>query len=126
MVAPVGDETMIAGTIVEVGKAVVMSAGSLKTKVRPIALISLRTCPPATAEGLTFTAPIATILPSTAYFTALTLFDRGAYISFVNREVAKWLKQQQCTGAVAGATSTHSSRHNIPASSVGLAGTQLR
>ena len=65
------------------------------------------------------------ILPSIAYFTALTLFDTGAYISFVNREVAKWLEQQQCTGTVAGATNTHSSRHNIPVSSVGLAGTQL-
>ena len=32
---------------------------------------------------------------STVYFTALTLFDTGAYTSFVNREVAKWLKQQQ-------------------------------
>jgi hypothetical protein len=26
---------------------------------------------------------------STTYFTALTLFDTGAYTSFVNREVAK-------------------------------------
>jgi hypothetical protein len=32
---------------------------------------------------------------STIYFTALTLFDTGAYTSFVNREVAKWLEQQQ-------------------------------
>ena len=27
---------------------------------------------------------------STTYFTALTLFDTGAYTSFVNREVVKW------------------------------------
>jgi hypothetical protein len=32
---------------------------------------------------------------STTYFTALTLFDTGAYTSFVNREVAKWLELQQ-------------------------------
>ena len=32
---------------------------------------------------------------SSAYFTALTLFDTGAYTSFVNREVAKWLEQRQ-------------------------------
>jgi hypothetical protein len=32
---------------------------------------------------------------STTYFTALTLFDTGAYISFVKREVAKWLELQQ-------------------------------
>ena len=28
---------------------------------------------------------------STTYFHALTLFDKGAYTSFVNRKVAKWL-----------------------------------
>ena len=32
---------------------------------------------------------------SSTYFTALTLFDTGAYTSFVNREVAKWLEQRQ-------------------------------
>ena len=32
---------------------------------------------------------------SITYLTALTLFDTGAYTSFVNREVAKWLEQQQ-------------------------------
>ncbi len=32
---------------------------------------------------------------STTYFTTLTLFDIGAYTSFVNREVAKWLEQPQ-------------------------------
>jgi hypothetical protein len=31
---------------------------------------------------------------STVYFTALTLFDTGAYTSFVNKDVAKWLEQQ--------------------------------
>ena len=32
---------------------------------------------------------------SSTYFTALTLFDTGAYTSFVNREVARWLEQRQ-------------------------------
>ncbi len=43
---------------------------------------------------------------STIYFTALTLFDTGAYTSFVNREVAKWLEQQQHGGTVAGVACT--------------------
>jgi hypothetical protein len=38
---------------------------------------------------------------STTYFTALILFDTGAYTSFVNREVAKWLELQQHGGTVA-------------------------
>ncbi len=44
---------------------------------------------------------------STVYFTALTLFDTGAYTSFVNREVAKWLEQQGMTSmsSPAGMTS---------------------
>jgi hypothetical protein len=62
---------------------------------------------------------------STVYFTALTLFDTGAYTSFVNREVAKWLEQQQHGGTVAGAHQVKSSRHDVPTSEVGLAGTQL-
>ena len=35
---------------------------------------------------------------STTYFNALTLFDTGAYTSFVNREVARWLELQQHGG----------------------------
>jgi hypothetical protein len=62
---------------------------------------------------------------STTYFTALTLFDTGAYTSFVNREVAKWLELQQHGGTVAGAHHAKSSRHDVPTSEVGLAGTQL-
>ena len=41
---------------------------------------------------LILSAPIVNVLYTT-YFTALTLFDTGAYTSFVNREVAKWLEQ---------------------------------
>ena len=61
---------------------------------------------------------------STTYFTALTLFDTGAYTSFVNREVAKWLEQQQHGGTVVVAHLARSSRHDVPTSEVGLAGTQ--
>ncbi len=62
---------------------------------------------------------------STVFFIALTLFDTGAYTSFVNREVAKCLEQQQHGGTVAGAHHVKSSRHDVPTSEVGLAGTQL-
>jgi hypothetical protein len=62
---------------------------------------------------------------STTYFNALTLFDTGAYTSFVNREVAKWLEMQQHGGTVVGAHLARSSRHDVPTSEVGLAGTQL-
>ena len=62
---------------------------------------------------------------STTYFNALTLFDTGANTSFVNREVAKWLELQQHGDTVAGAHHARSSRHNVPTSEVGLAGTQL-
>ena len=63
--------------------------------------------------------------PSTTFFTALTLFDTGAYTSFVNREVAKWLEQRQREGTAATVFSAYSSRFDIPTASVGLAGTQL-
>jgi hypothetical protein len=38
---------------------------------------------------------LVSIRPSNTFFTALTLFDTGAYTLFVNREVAKWLEQRQ-------------------------------
>ena len=37
---------------------------------------------------------LVSLRSSTTYFTALTLFNTGDYTSFVNREVAKWLEQQ--------------------------------
>jgi hypothetical protein len=49
----------------------------------------------------------------------LTLFDTGAYTSFVNREVAKWLELQQHGGTVAGTHLARSSRHDVPTSGVG-------
>ena len=63
--------------------------------------------------------------PSTTFFTALTLFDTGAYTLFVNREVAKWLEQRPREGAAEAVFSAHSSKFDIPTASVGLAGTQL-
>ena len=68
---------------------------------------------------------MVSIQPSTTFFTALTLFDTGAFTSFVNREVAKWLEQRQREGTSAMAFSAHSSKFDIPTASVGLAGTQL-
>ncbi len=59
------------------------------------------------------------------YFTALTLFDTGAYTSFVNREVAKWLEQRRRGDPLEAGFSAHSSKFDIPTASVGLAGTQL-
>jgi len=38
---------------------------------------------------------LVSIRASTTYFMALTLFNTGAYTSFVNREVAKWLERQR-------------------------------
>jgi hypothetical protein len=63
--------------------------------------------------------------PSTTFFTALTLFNTGAYTSFVNREVAKWLEQRQRADTLEAVFSAHSSKFDIPTASVGHAGTQL-
>ena len=57
---------------------------------------------------------------STICFTALTLFDTGTYTSFVNREVTKWLEQQDDEEP-----STKTSRHDPLTVTVGLAGTLL-
>ena len=43
----------------------------------------------------TYRQCLVSLSTSSTYFTALTLFDTGAYTSFVNREVAKWLEQRQ-------------------------------
>jgi hypothetical protein len=43
----------------------------------------------------TYRQCLVSLATSSTYFTALTLFDTGAYTSFVNREVAKWLEQRQ-------------------------------
>jgi hypothetical protein len=45
-------------------------------------------------ENSTFRQCLVSNNASDQSFTALTLFDTGAYTSFVNREVAKWLEQQ--------------------------------
>ena len=56
----------------------------------------------------------------TTYFTALALFDTRAYTSFVNREVAKWLEQQDDEEP-----SPKTSRHDTHTATLGLAGTIL-
>ena len=43
----------------------------------------------------TYRQCLVSLSASSTFFTALTLFDTGAYTSFVNREVAKWLEQRQ-------------------------------
>jgi len=61
---------------------------------------------------------------TTTYFTVLTLFDTGAYTSFVNREVANWLEQQ--IALKEGATKSElrsNSGHDTPTAVIGLAGT---
>jgi hypothetical protein len=68
---------------------------------------------------------LVSIRASTTFFTALTLFDTGAYTSFVNREVAKWLERQQDKDKADCASSQKISRHDTPTATVGLAGTQL-
>ena len=71
------------------------------------------------------TAPIVSVQYPCATLPHTSLFDTGAYTSFVKREVAKWLELQQHGGSVAGAHLAQSSRHDVPTSEVGLAGTQL-
>ena len=73
----------------------------------------------------TFRQCLVTIRTSDQSFTALALFNTGAYTSFVSREVAKWVKQQLYEGTIAGVIRPRVSRHDIPTSSVGLAGAQL-
>jgi hypothetical protein len=73
----------------------------------------------------TYRQCLVSIRPSTTFFIALTLFDTGAYTSFVNREVAKWLEQRQRVDTLEAVFSAHSSKFDIPTASVGLAGTQL-
>ena len=49
---------------------------------------------------------------------ALDFFDTGAYTSFVNREVAKWLEQRQREGTTATVFSAHSSKGTQFSSSI--------
>ena len=73
----------------------------------------------------TYRQCLVSLSASSTYFTALTLFDTGAYTSFVNREVAKWLGQRQ-EGDKEGLDGNRtSSRHDIPTTVVGLAGTTM-
>ena len=81
------------GEAVEVGAA----EGSILmigTKVCFVVPMLSPTCH-ATAGSLTPTVPTISPSDSPPYFTALTLFDTGAYTSFVNREVSKGLEQRR-------------------------------
>ena len=92
-----------------------------KTKVR---LVGRSNCG-GTDINSTYRQCLVSTRPSTTFFTALILFDTGAFTSFFNREVAKWLEQRQREGTSETVFSTHSSKFDIPTASVGLAGTQL-
>ena len=73
----------------------------------------------------TYRQCLVSLSASSTYFTALTLFDTGAYTSFVNREVAKWLEQRQGGDKEGLGLDRTSSRHDIPTAVVGLAGTSM-
>ena len=70
----------------------------------------------------TYRQCLVSLSTSSTFFTALTLFDTGAYTSFVNREVAKWLEQRQEGHTEGLGLNRASSRHDIPTAVVGLAG----
>ena len=67
----------------------------------------------------TYRQCLVSLANSSTYFTALTLFDTGAYTSFVNREVAKWLEQRREGNEEGQSDHKRSSRHDIPTSVVG-------
>ena len=73
----------------------------------------------------TYRQCLVSLPASSTYFTALTLFDTGAYTSFVDREVAKWLEQRQEGDKEGLGRNRRSSRHDIPTSVVGLVGTTM-
>ena len=73
----------------------------------------------------TYRQCLVSLSASSTFFTALTLFDTGAYTSFVNREVAKWLEQRQEGYKEGFGLNRASSRHDIPTAVVSLAGTTM-
>ena len=81
--------------VVKAARVVAMST-SQETQVRPS--ITHLTCNCGGADvNSTYRQCLVSMRNSTTYFNALTLFDTGAYTSFVNREVAKWLELQERT-----------------------------
>ena len=84
----------------EEAERVVAMSTPLETQVRPVSLHLTCNCGGAVVNS-TYRQCLVSMRNSTAYFTALTLFDTGAYTSFVNRDVAKWLELQQHGGTVA-------------------------
>jgi hypothetical protein len=106
------DVTMVVGTMMEIPEIkeaveVVNTSTGIKTKVRPVS----RVCPMPNVHA--------------QLHHILHCVDTVRHGSIVNREVAKWLELQQTGGAVAGVDLTRFSRHDVPTSEVGLAGTQL-
>ena len=70
----------------------------------------------------TYRQCLVSLAKLSTYFTAFTLFDTGAYTSFVNREVATWLELRQEGNEEGQRDRRRFSRHDIPTSVVGLAG----
>ena len=99
--------------VVEAARVVAMSTSQRDTGTPCLtSSITHLTCNCGGADvNSTYRQCLVSMRNSTTYFNALILFDTGAYTSFVNREVAKWLEQQQHGGTVAGAHLARSSRH---------------
>jgi len=77
-----------------------------------------------TQTDTTYRQCLVSLRRSTTYYTALTLFDTGAYTSFVNREVARWLEQQEDKRDGGQSTRRRRSRFDTPTAVIGLAGTE--
>ena len=102
----------------------VESISVIGAEVRLVAPTLLLTYPESDVNS-TYRQCLVSPPASSTYFTALTLFDTGAYTSFVNREVAKWLEQRQEKDKEGLGLNRTSSRHDIPTAVVGLAGTTM-
>ena len=79
--------------------------------------LSSRNCG-GTDTNSTYHQYLVSLSASSTYFTALTLFDTGAYTSFVNREVEKWLEQRQERDTEGFSRNRTSNRHDIPTSTM--------
>jgi len=77
-----------------------------------------------TQTDTTYHQCLVSLRRSITYYTALTLFDTGAYTSFVNREVARLLEQQENIKDGGQSTRRRLSRFDTPTAVIGLAGTE--
>jgi len=73
-----------------------------------------------TQTDITYRQCVVSLRRSATYYTALTLFDTGAYTSFVNRKVARWLEQQEDIKDGGQPTRRRSSRFDTPTEIIGL------